>query len=65
MAPCILVKFMYVTICDLHGHRRSQVMMQNESLYEFLSMNNCNYRPMWHRYRDIACQYFCNHGNRI
>ena len=27
------VKFMYVTICDLHGHRRSQVMVQNESLY--------------------------------
>ena len=26
-------KFIYVTICDLHGHRRSQVMVQNESLY--------------------------------
>ena len=24
---------MYVTICDLHGHRRSQVMVRNESLY--------------------------------
>ena len=24
---------MYVTICDLHGHRRSQVMARNESLY--------------------------------
>ena len=23
----------YVTICDLHGHRRSQVMVRNESLY--------------------------------
>ena len=27
------VKFMYVTIGDLHDHRRSQVMLQNESLY--------------------------------
>ena len=27
------VKFMYVTICDLHGHRRSQVMVRNERLY--------------------------------
>ena len=27
------VKFMYMTICDLHGHRRSQVMVQNERLY--------------------------------
>ena len=24
---------MYVIICDLQGHRRSQVMVQNESLY--------------------------------
>ena len=24
---------MYVTICDLHGHRRLQVMVRNESLY--------------------------------
>ena len=24
---------MYVTIGDLHDHRRSQVMVQNESLY--------------------------------
>ena len=24
---------MYVAICDLHGHRRSQVMVRNESLY--------------------------------
>ena len=27
------VKFMYVTICDLHGHRRSQVLVRNERLY--------------------------------
>ena len=27
------VKLMYVTICDLHGHRRSQAMVRNESLY--------------------------------
>ena len=27
------VNFMYVTICDLHGHRRSQVMVRNERLY--------------------------------
>ena len=27
------VIFMNVTICDLHGHRRSQVMVRNESLY--------------------------------
>ena len=27
------VTLMYVTICDLHGHRRSQVMVLNESLY--------------------------------
>ena len=25
-------------------------------------MNNCNYRPIWHRYRDIDMQHFCNHG---
>ena len=25
-------------------------------------MNNCNYRPISHRYWDIACQYFCKHG---
>ena len=24
---------MYVTICDFHGHRRSQVMVQNERQY--------------------------------
>ena len=23
----------YVTICDLHGHRRSQVMVRNERQY--------------------------------
>ena len=28
-------------------------------------MNNCNHRYIWHRYGDIACQYFCNHGNHI
>ena len=27
------VKFTHVTICDLLGHRRSQVMVQSESLY--------------------------------
>ena len=27
------VKFTYVTICDLHAHHRSQVMMRNERLY--------------------------------
>ena len=27
------VKFTYVSICDLHGHRSSQVMVRNESLY--------------------------------
>ena len=27
------VKFMYMTICDLHGHRRSHVMVRNERLY--------------------------------
>ena len=27
------VKLMYVTICDLHGHRRTQGMVQNERLY--------------------------------
>ena len=27
------VNFMYMTICDLHGHRRSQVMVRNERLY--------------------------------
>ena len=44
------VKFMYVTICDLHGYQRSPVMVRNEKLYEFLSMNNCNYTPIWHHY---------------
>ena len=42
---------MYVTICDLHGHHRSQVTVRNESLYmSSYLMNNCNYRPIWHRY---------------
>ena len=42
---------MYVTICDLHGHRRSQVMVRNESLsMSSYLMNNCNYRPISHRY---------------
>ena len=27
------VKLMYVTICDLHGQRRSQVMLRNERLF--------------------------------
>ena len=27
------VKLMYVTICDLHGQRRTQVMVRNERLY--------------------------------
>ena len=27
------VIFMNVTICDLHGHHRSQVMVQNERQY--------------------------------
>ena len=27
------VQLMYVTICDLHGQRRSQVMLRNERLY--------------------------------
>ena len=27
------VIFMNVTICNLHGHRRSQVMVQNERQY--------------------------------
>ena len=27
------VNFMYVTIYDLHGHHRSQVLVRNESLY--------------------------------
>ena len=30
---CFFVNFIYVTICDFYGHRRSQVMMRNESLY--------------------------------
>ena len=25
---------MYVTICDLHGHRRSQVVVSTETLYQ-------------------------------
>ena len=29
----VFVKLMYVTICDLHGHRRSQVIVGNERLY--------------------------------
>ena len=27
------IKFMYVTFCDLQGHRRSQVMVRIERLY--------------------------------
>ena len=26
------VKFMYMTICDLHSHRRSQFIVRNERL---------------------------------
>ena len=29
----VFVKLMYVTICDLHGHRRSQVVVGTERLY--------------------------------
>ena len=25
-------------------------------------MNNCNYRPISHRYLDIDMQHFCDHG---
>ena len=25
-------------------------------------MNNCNFRPIWHRYWDIDMQDFCNQG---
>ena len=47
------VKFMQVNFCDLQGHRRSQVMVRIEkAIYEFLSMNNCNYGPKWHPYKD-------------
>ena len=37
----------YITFCDLQGHRRSDALVQNErlySVYEFISMSNCNYR---------------------
>ena len=42
----------YMTFCDLQGHRRSDALVQNERLYnyEFIYMNNCNYRPIWHPY---------------
>ena len=33
-----------------------------KTIYKFLSMNNCNYRPIWYRYWDIDMQHFCNHG---
>ena len=29
----VFVKLMYVTICDLHGHRISQVVVGTERLY--------------------------------
>ena len=29
----VFVKLMYVTICDLNGHRRSQVVVGTERLY--------------------------------
>ena len=29
----LFVKFVYVTFCDLQGHRRSQVMVRIERLY--------------------------------
>ena len=54
---------MYVTIGDLHDHRRSQVMVQNESLYMSSYLwRICNFRPIWHRYWDIDMQHFCNYG---
>ena len=61
-----LRKCMYVTICDLHGPSRSPQVTghgaKGKSIYEFLSMYNCNYRPIWHCYWDIDMQNFCNHG---
>ena len=30
----VFVKLMYVTICNLHGHRRSQVVVGTERLYQ-------------------------------
>ena len=30
---CFFVNSFYVTCCDLHGHRRSKVMVRNERLY--------------------------------
>ena len=53
-------------VCDhLWPSRSLQVTghgVKWKSIYEFLSMNNCNYRPIWHRYWDIDMQHFCNHG---
>ena len=33
----------YIVTVPFPGHPRSKVMVPNERLYAFLSMNNCNY----------------------
>ena len=58
--------FRKIHICDhLWPSRSPQVTGHGakwKSIYEFLSMNNCNYRPISHRYWDIDMQHFCkNH----
>ena len=58
--------FRKIHVCDhLWPSRSPQVTghgVKWKSIYEFLSMNNCNYRSIWHRYWDIDMQHFCNHG---
>ena len=57
--------FRKIHVCDhLWPSRSPQVTGHGakwKSIYEFLSMYNCNYRHIWPRYWDIDMQHFCNH----
>ena len=60
---CIFCK---VHVCDLLWPSGSPQVTGHgvrwKAVYEFLSINNCNTKPIWHHYSDIDMQHFCNHG---
>ena len=59
---CIFCK---VHVCDLLWPSGSPQVTGHgvrwKAVYEFLSINNCNTKPIWHHYWDIDMQHFCNH----
>ena len=44
----------YIVNMTLQGNPRSKVMVPNERLCMFLSMNNSNYMSNWNRFKDIG-----------